>query len=306
MSYESAPATKLIATRCAACGRPLVDAKSVETGMGPDCRKKHGYNVEVSEEARAEANKIVYNIAATYGAEGLATLQSIDRLQALGFHQLAEILADRVAAIRVFEERGLLIVHTPYNEDATPDWRAIPGRRWVGSEKANHVPATQRKLVYALLLRHFNGALGIGPKGGFIVGTKPTTPSPAPAPAIEDVEAEMHRMEAEGDREQTEREEKRKDAIRNLMERGCPAPEAERIVANVEAGKCPDGCCGGEHEHDERDDESELDEEEGRRDAYKAALEAAELATAQLLAIEEERDADMAAEAATEAFEASL
>lgn len=43
MSYESAPATILLATRCACCGRELLDAESVEKGMGPTCRRKHGF-----------------------------------------------------------------------------------------------------------------------------------------------------------------------------------------------------------------------------------------------------------------------
>jgi hypothetical protein len=43
MSYESAPATKMLATQCACCGRALVDAASIEAGMGPTCRKQHGY-----------------------------------------------------------------------------------------------------------------------------------------------------------------------------------------------------------------------------------------------------------------------
>jgi hypothetical protein len=43
MSYENAPATQMLATFCACCARPLLDAVSVETGVGPECRKKHGY-----------------------------------------------------------------------------------------------------------------------------------------------------------------------------------------------------------------------------------------------------------------------
>jgi hypothetical protein len=43
MSYENAPATKMLAVYCACCSRPLVDAVSVETGIGPDCRKQHAY-----------------------------------------------------------------------------------------------------------------------------------------------------------------------------------------------------------------------------------------------------------------------
>lgn len=44
MSYETAPATIMLATQCACCRRPLVDAVSIETGMGPVCRKRHGFN----------------------------------------------------------------------------------------------------------------------------------------------------------------------------------------------------------------------------------------------------------------------
>lgn len=43
MSYESAPATKMLATHCACCARPLVDAVSVEAGVGPECRRRHGF-----------------------------------------------------------------------------------------------------------------------------------------------------------------------------------------------------------------------------------------------------------------------
>lgn len=43
-TYENAPATRMLATHCAVCSRPLVDAASVEAGMGPDCRDRHGYD----------------------------------------------------------------------------------------------------------------------------------------------------------------------------------------------------------------------------------------------------------------------
>lgn len=34
-SYETAPATRKLATHCVCCGRPLVDARSVSLGIGP-------------------------------------------------------------------------------------------------------------------------------------------------------------------------------------------------------------------------------------------------------------------------------
>jgi hypothetical protein len=92
MGYENAPATTLVATNCACCGRALVDAVSVETGIGPECRKKFGIPSDASEDARTEANKIVFLLA----RGGLAREDArpmFDRLNALGF----ELLAARVA-----------------------------------------------------------------------------------------------------------------------------------------------------------------------------------------------------------------
>ncbi len=56
MSYENSPACKLIATTCCCCGHPLVDAVSVEAGIGPDCRKKWGYV-----EAQLEPDWVAYD-----------------------------------------------------------------------------------------------------------------------------------------------------------------------------------------------------------------------------------------------------
>ncbi len=63
MSYEEAPATKMLATHCIFCSRPLLDASSVEAGIGPICRGKVGYNDPVPNHARQEANKLIHRIA---------------------------------------------------------------------------------------------------------------------------------------------------------------------------------------------------------------------------------------------------
>lgn len=41
--YLASPAADMLASSCACCGKALVDADSVETGVGPVCREKHGY-----------------------------------------------------------------------------------------------------------------------------------------------------------------------------------------------------------------------------------------------------------------------
>lgn len=63
MSYTDAPATGLLATHCICCGRPLLDAKSVEANIGPDCREKYGLDVELPTGARAKANKLIHEAA---------------------------------------------------------------------------------------------------------------------------------------------------------------------------------------------------------------------------------------------------
>ena len=170
MSYENAPATKMLAAYCACCARPLVDAESVETGMGPVCRKSHGY-------ARGQAEpdwKAV--IAATDGLVALRelfpdTMSTLERahacdaawrlggletrrvanlivhriacaqegpfvhqltsaLAALGYTKLAARITKRLAAVTIERVGGCLVVRTPYREEAVAIMRAVPGRRW--------------------------------------------------------------------------------------------------------------------------------------------------------------------------------
>jgi hypothetical protein len=172
--YENAPATKMLATHCAACGRPLVDSVSVEVGMGPDCRKKYGYNAVVDEELRSQANKLIYKIALARSGSGtdLGAVQAIRSLRDLGFDKLAEICLKRCRVV-VIEERGsVLAVSTPYSEEAADGFRAIPGRRWDREAKVNLVPNTQdgkRALMDRVLRRCFLGAAALGPKGAFAI-----------------------------------------------------------------------------------------------------------------------------------------
>lgn len=195
MSYENAPATKMLASHCAVCARPLVDAVSVETGIGPDCRKKYGFNKEVDAETRAAANALVYEVAREQ--TGAKAAQAADLLGALGFHNLAERILERVCEIRITVVGESLKVETPYNEVAVQAFRNIPGRRWDPTAKVNFVPVKSKAALWAFLKKFYNGASGIGPKGIFTVG------------AVDNVaaaEREMQEMEARADREQTARE----------------------------------------------------------------------------------------------------
>ena len=167
MSYEDAPATKMLATYCAVCGRPLVDANSVEAGIGPDCRRKYGYNDPCGDEARMAANKLVHDIAIRQ--DGLEVLESCVQLRSLGFEKLADRITDRVARIRIELVNGDFIVETPYDAGAVEKMRSVRGRRWDRERKVNIFPSASRPEVWAILKSFFMGALGIGPRGPFVV-----------------------------------------------------------------------------------------------------------------------------------------
>jgi hypothetical protein len=173
--YENAPATRMLATECAVCSRPLVDAVSVETGIGPECRRKHGYTVDVSEEARAEGNVIVHAIAAGLHTDAADFVLALARLRVLGFETLADTITRRqgggIEIATDADPRGgvLLTVKTPYNASATDAWRRVPGRRWNGERKVNTAPYSSKAAVWDLLRQYHHGAIGLGPTGPFVV-----------------------------------------------------------------------------------------------------------------------------------------
>lgn len=191
MSYESAPATKILATSCACCGRPLVDATSVETGVGPDCRARFGYAeaqgepdwtaaqhalnsmagpifplpLEWNLDARRCANVIVYHIALEQSGPNVNLLQRA--LVALGYTMLAERIAKRLAKIQIEVNGQEYLVKAPYIEDA-PSWASnVPGARWSPTLKRRIVPVSSRKELFAALQRAYPGQTAVGPKGLF-------------------------------------------------------------------------------------------------------------------------------------------
>lgn len=170
-TYENAPATAMLATDCAICGRPLVDAQSVELGIGPECRKRHGFNAKVSDEARAAANKLVHGIALKQN--GIEVLEAAAQLRALGFDKLAGVIEKRKAQVVVtVEPDGMYAVKTPYNEDVVWAFRSIKqqfGGRWDGERKLQLFAPAAKAALFETLIRFFAGAAAMGPKGPFVI-----------------------------------------------------------------------------------------------------------------------------------------
>ncbi len=174
MSYETAPATRMLATHCCACGKELLDAKSVEAGMGPDCRRKY-YNKLVdhlTEEQRRAANKLVYDIALDQGRT-VETLLCASKLRDLGFDKLADRVVKGNAKVQIeLVREGWLAVRAPFKAEAVTAWHDVQGQKWDPATKRRLVPTLSKVHLYMLLSTHYAGLLGVGPLGPFVVGEK--------------------------------------------------------------------------------------------------------------------------------------
>lgn len=199
MGYEQSPAVDLVATNCALCGRPLLDADSVECGMGPVCRARHGagevYGVDLRRDAtmligllpdglreraeelvragdgRALANWAVNRVAALCGA-GRAGDDVADQLvlivAAVGFIRLAAALAERHSrvVVNVAQEGSELVVSAPYNQAFVESTRNFRGRRWDGKSKTTRFPAASRAGLWNALADSFGaGTMVVGAHG---------------------------------------------------------------------------------------------------------------------------------------------
>ena len=188
----------MVATDCACCGQALQDAVSVELGIGPVCRKKHGFAapdagtvadwdtalaavermpaaeaqrvldvVHGDADVRRVANVLVHLVAVHQG--GPAVAHAVAALRALGFLKLADRIARHVAKIVVTVEGDTLAVASPYSDASTHEFRQVPGRRFDGATKRNVFPAHARAAVWKALRRCYAGQMGIGPAGLFMI-----------------------------------------------------------------------------------------------------------------------------------------
>lgn len=199
--YTASAACQMLATHCACCGKPLVDSDSVETGVGPVCRNKHGYAVPTGpadlrgsfraaraleraepelelgpacsaiagEDTHRAANILTHRAALVQGTAKVYTIAAI--IHALGYHTLAERITTNAGAIRVepaeHEAFGpCLKVVAPYSpafNQACKDRKVWS--RWSKADKARFVALKSRKALWEALSDAFGGMAVIGSKG---------------------------------------------------------------------------------------------------------------------------------------------
>lgn len=177
-SYMNAPATKMIATNCCVCARPLCDAKSVELGIGPDCRRKYGYENACTEEVRKQANALVHQIALVQ--KGEPALLACKELHDLGFVDLSDRILTRLtkivlAPLEIAMSGGALsettfTVSTPFSKTFCDLLKAAKvGAVWNPVKKRWAVPNTAKRTVLGILEATFPGAWAKGPRGPFVL-----------------------------------------------------------------------------------------------------------------------------------------
>ena len=200
MSYETSPSAALVASNCACCGKVLSDAPSIEAGMGPQCRKKHGYATpegtadlsaalaaiephraalalpEGEMDARRLANVLVHRIAVLQ--DGVVAAACVDGIRALGFVTLGDRCAKRMTKIVVRVEENevtgdvTIVVKAPYSDGGA--LRTLPGRRWDAATKTTRVRVYRsmegaKQALLAALAADYPGAWVDGPAGLFLL-----------------------------------------------------------------------------------------------------------------------------------------
>jgi hypothetical protein len=188
MSYENSPACKLLCSQCVICGRPLVDARSCQMGVGPECVKRIDVDITggIDEGTRKVANKYIYD-AAVAAQEGRIeeVLRCAETIEGMGLESLADKIrhrfkkaAERESSIVIESDGVFYRVKTPFRRGDkkafVAAWRKIPGRRY--RDEVNFVPISQKKALWELLREFFGGKYGRGPKGVFRI------PQPEPKP----------------------------------------------------------------------------------------------------------------------------
>ena len=172
--YVNSPVTKMLNVNCVCCGRPLVDAISVELGVGPECRKY--IDGGLSEDAQDKANKILSKAQkAGNNGEISAVTKYAEELRAIGFVKVAARIDKRFrnaaknTEIVITLDGDCYRVETPFRRGAMKEfvlaWRKIPGRQY--KDNSNYIPVTQKKALFELLRQFFAGKVAKGPKGLF-------------------------------------------------------------------------------------------------------------------------------------------
>ena len=191
--YRDTKSHKLVPTHCAACGRALTDATSIEAGVGPVCRKKYNYEDapvvgpdtaamvksaiedlgETAEkvakalengDSRRAANVLVHHIACNQKER--SSLNAAYALNKMGFEKLSNRVASRIVDITVNHEGDKLVVDTPYDPKFVQKIQAISSRSWDSDRKVNVFARKDKVALWEAMKECYSGLRGYSQSNG--------------------------------------------------------------------------------------------------------------------------------------------
>lgn len=191
-----------ITDHCAHCGLELSDSISIQSGLGPLCRKKAGYFSDPEVEGDImdamiylgkypEVSDFMLKHYGPGGARGLMNglvkLCALNRksdlhractnaIEALGFHKLASVLRKSMEDISVKPSKtsggyyNLKILRRLYSGMFQREIRdQIPGLRLDYKSKCWLVPQSDRRILWNLLRKYYSGCVLTTEKGSHFI-----------------------------------------------------------------------------------------------------------------------------------------
>lgn len=192
--------TKLTATRCCVCGKPLTDAESVEHGIGPVCSKRYydplheptqemvmsalglllmselppdiitGFRKLVNNQhtnARLGSNLLVYYAACKYHDRN-EVFKCSRIIRELGYKELADRLEIDRTLVTLLKETDKYLVAVPNRSRVLRSMMDIHGAEDTGTKQGHKliwsVPLDQKRYLDLVLGVHLGGELACGTK----------------------------------------------------------------------------------------------------------------------------------------------
>ena len=174
-----------VCTNCAHCALKLTDSVSIERGIGPVCSKR-GYFEDPTDPDEmqamidlAEYPDLVNYLVTKYKPQGIRGLMNglvkicslnrrspvhqacCDAVESLGYKKLASTLRESIAVIEIKNQDAntfhLWVKKSEWNWAWSNALRQIPGAYFSRQEKGWLVPKAQKHLLWALMVRHYEG-----------------------------------------------------------------------------------------------------------------------------------------------------
>jgi Family of unknown function (DUF6011) len=174
-----------VCSHCAHCAMQLTDAVSIERGLGPVCSKR-GYLEDPTDPDEmqamidlAEYPQLVEYLVAKYKPQGVRGLMNglvkicslnrrspvhpacCDAIESLGYKNLASTLRESLAVLEIKEHDDktyhLWVKRSEWSIAWQYDLRRVSGAYMSRQYKGWLVPKTQKQLLWAYMLKHFEG-----------------------------------------------------------------------------------------------------------------------------------------------------